>query len=238
MARSSLPAFLLPGAPPSFPDPRLCSADGLVAVGGDLLPERLIAAYEAGIFPCYGSDSVPLWWSPDPRAVFTPSSFHASRRLLRRLRRGEFEFTFERAFRDVMIECDRGRRGTWILPEIIDAYVQLHERGRAHSVEVWSKAGDLVGGFYGVRCGAVFAAESMFHRATDSSKAALAVGTAALFRAGFEVIDVQYPTEHLTSLGVEVWPRARYLERLAELRERNVDLSQVAAFLRGNPATP
>lgn len=214
--------FILPGGPLEFPDPRMYDAHGLVAVGGDLSPERLLLAYDSGIFPWYDDDAPPLWWSPDPRAVI--AGVHVSRSLARRMRRGGYEVTHNRAFRQVMEMCaDRPEQGTWILPEMIDAYSELHRLGHAHSVEVWA-SGELVGGIYGVQRGALFAAESMFHRQTDASKIALVSMVKSYFRAGVDLFEVQFLTPHLEAMGAAEISRHEYLGALAGVRRRPVQL--------------
>ena len=214
------PQFLIPGAPLGFPDPNLSDDEGVLAIGGDLAPARLLYAYEHGIFPWYDEGLPPMWWSPNPRTILDPEHLHVSRSMQRVLRSGRFQVTTDRAFRQVMVECGREREsGTWILPEMVDAYVELHTLGHAHSVEVWRDA-QLVGGLYGVRSGALFAAESMFHRATDASKVALVSAVSSLFSAGFTLFDVQFLTPHLESLGAYEIPRVRYLELCAEAAKR------------------
>lgn len=209
------PMFLMPGAPLGFPDPRFSDDEGLLAIGGDLSPERLLFAYEHGIFPWYDEGLPPMWWSPNPRAVMDPEHLHVSRSLKRVLRSGRFQVSFDRVFRAVMLECGRDRdEGTWILPEMVDAYCRLHELGHAQSVEVW-RNGQLVGGLYGVRRGALFAAESMFHRERDASKVALVTAVEQLFAAGVTLFDVQFLTSHLESLGAYELPRERYLQLCA-----------------------
>jgi leucyl/phenylalanyl-tRNA---protein transferase len=160
-----------------FPPVDQATPEGLLAVGGDLRPERLIEAYRHGIFPWSNEDQPILWWSPDPRAVLFPSRLHVPRSLEKTLRRGTFTFTLDTCFRDVMIGCAGPRvqypeGGTWITPAMIEAYTELHQLGYAHSIETWQD-GRLVGGLYGVALGAAFFAESMFMRVPDASKAAL-----------------------------------------------------------------
>lgn len=219
------PPILLDRVPKgTWPNPDRLPSDGLGAVGGSLDPETLLSAYEHGFFPCYGEDSPRLWWNPDPRAVFAPADFHASRRLLRRVRRREYEVSWNRSFVEVMRGCDLDRSdGSWILEEIIEAYRRLHALGRAHSLEI-TRQGRLIGGVYGVQVGGLFAAESMFHLETDASKLALGHLLASLFAAGIELVDVQYRSAHLRSLGASLLPRSRYLEELARLRRKDVDL--------------
>jgi leucyl/phenylalanyl-tRNA--protein transferase len=225
--------FLGPGSPLSFPDPQDSDDEGLLAVGGDLSPARLLFAYESGIFPWYSAGVPPLWWSPNPRALMTRERLHVSRSLRRTLRSGDFEVSFDRAFAEVMSACASNREGgTWILPEMMQAYTKLHELGHAHSFEVW-QAGKLAGGLYGVRRGALFAAESMFHTVTNASKVALAVSLDTLFRAGMRVFDVQFVTEHLASLGAYEVSRSDYLSQVAEATRVTVEPMHVVAALDG-----
>jgi leucyl/phenylalanyl-tRNA---protein transferase len=225
--------FLGPGSPLSFPDPNDSDDEGLLAVGGDLSPARLLFAYESGVFPWYSAGVPPLWWSPNPRALMDREHLHVSRSLRRTLRSGRFEVTFDRAFSEVISACASNREGgTWILPEMMLAYNQLHQLGHAHSFEVWH-AGKLVGGLYGVRRGGLFAAESMFHVVTDASKVALAVSIDTLFRAGIRVFDVQFVTEHLASLGAYSIEREDYLGRLAAVTALQVPPSTISAELTG-----
>lgn len=220
----ALPLVLPPGGALLFPDPRRADDEGLLAIGGDLSAERLLFAYDQGIFPWYDAGMPPLWWSPDPRTVLEADETHISRSLRRRLRHRDFTLTWNCAFADVMRACaDERPRGTWILPELVVAYVELHRRGYAHSLEVWMD-GELAGGLYGVQRGAFFAAESMFHRKTDASKIALVVAVKSLFAMGIELFDVQFMTPHLASLGARSLRRAEYLDRLAEASRKSVDL--------------
>ncbi len=210
------------GREPAFPDPREAESDGLLAVGGDLRPERLLAAYARGIFPWYERAPV-LWFSPDPRMLLVPGELHVARRLRRRLRQGAFELRLDTAFADVIRACAsvkrRGARGTWITPEMLEAYSALHELGYAHSCEAWL-GDELVGGVYGVSLGAAFFAESMFHLRDDASKAALTALVWQLEAWSFTLFDAQLPTPHLASLGLRPWPRERYLAALARALER------------------
>lgn len=218
------PVFLRVDDPAEFPDPDLFDRDGLVAIGGDLGKKRLLQAYRHGIFPWYAEGYVPMWWSPDPRALLTPERLHVPRRLWRVLRRGDFELTWNRCFARVMAECGKRRsEGTWVIPEMVVAYTRLHELGHAHSLEVWQD-GELVAGTYGVQVGALFAAESKFHRRTDMSKVALVALVGSLFAAGIELLDVQFTTPHLLTLGAFEVPRREYLAQLRVARERRVSL--------------
>jgi leucyl/phenylalanyl-tRNA---protein transferase len=222
MAPRVRPVLLPARSAPVFPDPETADAEGLLAVGGDLSPERLLAAYEHGIFPWYADGLPPMWWSPDPRAVLDADSLHVSRSLERELRRERFRLSVNEAFERVMLECGRERDGgTWILPEMVRAYVRLHELGHAGSFEVWDGE-QLVGGLYGVKHGALFAAESMFHRATNASKIALVAAVRTLFAAGIELFDVQFLTPHLASLGTYEITRSEYLARLRSARTQNI----------------
>ncbi|MBX3462208.1 MAG: leucyl/phenylalanyl-tRNA--protein transferase [Planctomycetes bacterium] len=231
------PVFLRAEDPPRFPDPNLYDRDGLVAIGGDLGSARLLAAYRSGVFPWYGEGYVPMWWSPDPRALLSPAALHVGRSLRRVLARGGFELTWNRCFSRVMTECGRRRpEGTWVIPEMIAAYTRLHERGHAHSLEVWQD-GELVGGTYGVQVGALFAAESKFHRRPDMSKVALVALVGSVFAAGIELFDVQFTTPHLLGLGAFEVPRAQYLARLASARERLVDLRRLVPRIVLPPAS-
>jgi leucyl/phenylalanyl-tRNA--protein transferase len=199
----------------AFPPPAEAEPSGLLAVGGDLSSERLLLAYACGIFPWYEKPPI-LWFSPDPRMVLEPSRLHVARRLRRRLRQGHFALTLDAEFARVIRLCGDLRRadGTWITPEMTDAYVRLHEEGWAHSCEAW-QGGELVGGVYGVSLGAAFFAESMFHTATDASKAALTGLVWQLAAWDFTLVDCQLPTAHLATLGAQPQPRAQYLAALA-----------------------
>ena len=222
--------FLRPDTDPYFPDPQHAE-DGLVAVGGDLSSERLLHAYDVGVFPWFSEREIPLWWAPDPRAVLEPDKLHVSRRLARRIAHGGFELTWNRAFRDVIRECGRLRSdGTWIHQAMVDAYVELHELGHAHSLEVWVD-GSLAAGLYGVQRGGLFAAESKFHRVRDMSKVALVACSRTLARAGVELFDVQFKTAHLERLGVQEWPRARYLRELERVRGLPIGLRDIVPSL-------
>jgi leucyl/phenylalanyl-tRNA---protein transferase len=223
--------FLGPGSPLSFPDPNESDDEGLLAVGGDLSPARLLFAYDSGVFPWYSQGVPPLWWCPNPRALMTRERLHVSRSLRRTLRHGRFQVSFDRAFSDVIAACAANREGgTWILPEMILAYTQLHQLGHAHSFEVWHE-GQLAGGLYGVRRGGLFAAESMFHLVSNASKVALAVCIDTLFRAGIGLFDVQFVTEHLASLGAYEVSRPEYLARVSRLTQQDVPASRITAAL-------
>jgi leucyl/phenylalanyl-tRNA--protein transferase len=202
-----------------FPPVDSASPEGLLAVGGDLRPERLLEAYRHGIFPWYSDDQPILWWSPDPRTVLFPDKLHVSRSLKRSLRPGLFNVTFDRCFRDVMKHCAGPRPqypdgGTWITVEMLEAYTTLHELGYAHSVETWQE-GQLVGGLYGVALGGAFFAESMFTKVDDASKVALISLVRQLQAWGFRLIDCQQSSPHVMAFGAEDIPRCDFLEHLA-----------------------
>ena len=201
-----------------FPPASRASPEGLVAVGGRLSTERLLDAYRHGIFPWPAHSYEPmLWWSPDPRAMLPLDGVYVSRRLERRLRSGEFSIRRNTAFAEVIAACSVGpgrEGGTWLTPEMIAAYTELHRLGHAHSVETWQN-GELVGGVYGIAIGGLFAAESMFHRVRDASKAALVRLVEHLRERDYRLLDVQQWTPHTGSLGVVEISRQEYLARLA-----------------------
>jgi leucyl/phenylalanyl-tRNA--protein transferase len=196
--------------------PELADEMGLVAVGGDLHPRRLLDAYRHGIFPWYSEGDPVCWWSPDPRAIFELDGLHISRRLRRTIRSGRFTATVNRDFAGVIRGCaDRSSEQTWITADMIRAYETLHRLGYAHSVEVWCD-GILAGGLYGVAVGGLFAGESMFTRRRDASKVALAFLIDRLRTRGFQLFDIQFLTDHTARLGAIEIPRASYLSRLRE----------------------
>jgi len=205
-----------------FPDPARAHPRGLVALGGGLETERLVAAYRRGIFPWYGENDPPMWWSPDPRTVFLPETFHLSRSLLRQLRKNPVAIRIDTAFDQVVAACATaprpGQDGTWIVPEIRSAYLRLHEAGVAHSFEVWQCVPEerLVGGVYGVATGAIFCGESMFSGETGGSKTALAALMHFALASGIRLVDCQFLTGHLASLGAFEISRAKYLRCLEE----------------------
>ena len=207
-------------APEWFPplEQALEEPSGLLAAGGDLSPERLLAAYRRGIFPWYSPGQPVLWWSPDPRAVLFPEEFHCTRSLAKTLRNGGFIAAIDRDFGAVIDGCAAPRAaspGTWITSEMRAAYLKLHRLGYAHSVETW-RGDALVGGLYGVHLGGVFFGESMFSRERDASKVALAHLVAACEHNGLAVIDCQLPSRHLSSLGARTIPRSQFQALLRE----------------------
>lgn len=205
-----------------FPDVQLAleEPDGLLAIGGDLNPQRLIAAYRQGIFPWYNEGQPILWWAPNPRTVLFPEKIKISRSLRKTLRNRAFTVSFDQAFDDVIEACSGPRPGdnnpgTWITQEMKQAYRQLHKQGYAHSVECWHE-NQLVGGLYGVAIGRVFFGESMFTRRSDASKVAFVTLAQQLARWGFGVIDCQIHSQHLESLGAENIPRTEFSTLLDE----------------------
>ncbi|MEG2173657.1 MAG: leucyl/phenylalanyl-tRNA--protein transferase [Desulfovibrionaceae bacterium] len=203
-----------------FPPFECAEEGGLVAAGGDLSPQRLLAAYTRGIFPWYGPNLPLLWWSPDPRCVVWVQDFHAPRRLLRRRRRGDFFFTVNEAFTEVMRCCAsvprQGQAGTWIVPEMIEAYSLLHRMGYAHSVEAWQGT-RLVAGLYGVALGRVFFGESMFTLCPDASKLALLELVDRLRAMHVCLLDCQQYTAHMARFGAVEIPRKDFVAQLAHL---------------------
>ena len=208
-------------APALFPDPRtaLIDPNGLLAFGGDLSPQRLLAAYARGIFPWYNEGEPILWWSPDPRCVFRTETLRPNRSLRRALADATWDVTLNRAFRAVMEACAApraGQAGTWISPAMTDAYCTLHALGHAHSVEVWD--GDrLVGGIYGVATGHLFCGESMFSACSGGSKIALCALAKLLREWDFPLLDAQVSNPHLLSLGAVEIPRQTFLRDVAAL---------------------
>lgn len=210
-----MPVFRL-AEEPVFPPVAWSETNGLLAVGGDLSPGRLLAAYAQGIFPWFGEDDPILWWSPDPRLVLFPNKLHVSRSMRQTLKQGNFQVTYDRCFREVITVCRAARKeegGTWITEAMLDAYCRLHGQGLAHSVEAWHN-GSLAGGLYGVSLGACFFGESMFTRVSNASKVAFITLTRALQARGFTLIDCQTDSQHLRSLGAELIPRATFLKTM------------------------
>ena len=217
-----MPVYQLPEEP-YFPDPNLAREDGLLAIDGDLSPQRLIQAYATGIFPWYSEGEPILWWSPDPRMVLFPKDFKRSKSLRSTINKSLFSVTFDTAFEEVMKQCAVVRRneddGTWITSEMIDAYVKLHQQGIAHSVETWQDD-RLAGGLYGISLGGTFFGESMFHTVTDASKVALWHLVDKLLSWDFDMIDVQQETAHLHSLGAQPIERKKFLHLLHKSIEK------------------
>lgn len=202
----------------TFPplDRALRDPNGLLAAGGDLSSERLIAAYRHGCFPWYEQGQPVLWWSPDPRMVLLPEALHVSRSLRKVIREERFKVTLDKNFPAVIRACAAPRayaQGTWITPAVEQAYVDLHARGIAHSVEAW-QGDELVGGLYGIAMGRLFFGESMFSRVTEASKVAFVTLVEHLQQAGFVLIDCQMHTRHLESLGAREISRSAFAQYL------------------------
>jgi leucyl/phenylalanyl-tRNA--protein transferase len=214
-----VPIFRLGRQKELFPPPHLAEPGGLLAVGGDLHPERLLAAYSQGIFPWYSEGQPILWHSPDPRFCLVPEALHVPRSLRKELKRGRFEVRYDTAFADVIAACAAterpGQSGTWITPDMQQAYVRLHQLGFAHSAEAW-EGEQLVGGLYGVSLGSAFFGESMFAHAPEASKVAFVTLCERLAGWGFSLIDCQQETAHLARFGATGWPRERFLAALEE----------------------
>jgi len=202
-----------------FPPSHLAASSGILAVGGDLSPERILEAYRQGIFPWYADQEPIIWWSPDPRFVLFPSEIRVSRSMRQILRQGRFTITFDQDFQAVITACQKprpGQAGTWITREMKEAYIALHEQGYAHSVEAWQE-GVLVGGLYGVSLGRCFFGESMFSRVSNASKAAFITLAAELSLRSFGLIDCQVRSSHLASLGARDIPRKEFTSLLQTL---------------------
>jgi leucyl/phenylalanyl-tRNA---protein transferase len=214
-----VPIYRLNDDPESFPDPEDAHPSGLLAVGGDLSTRRLLAAYRLGIFPWYDEDQPLLWHSPNPRFALEPLALHVPKSLEKVLRRHTFEFRLDTAFEEVIAACAQverpGQSGTWITPEMQDAYCELHAAGYAHSAESW-RAGELVGGLYGVSLGSAFFGESMFALEPETSKAAFAVLVRQLQAWRFTLIDCQQQTSHMARFGATPWPRRTFLTTLKQ----------------------
>lgn len=219
-----MPVFLLSDKI-SFPSPHYARKDGLLAIGGDLSQERLLLAYQKGIFPWYSNDEPVLWWSPDPRLVLYPDEMIVSKSLKKTIRKNHFQITVDRAFFRVIKACAEIRlekkQPTWIVPEMIHAYCRLHESGVAHSVEAWHHR-KLVGGLYGLALGKCFSGESMFTRVTDASKTAFVYLVFFLKMMHFQIIDCQVKTSHLMKFGAREIPRRIFLQQL----EKAMDVEQ------------
>lgn len=208
-----------------FPDPELAETSGLLAIGGDLHPRRVMRGYRRGIFPWYAEDQPILWWSPDPRSVLIPSRLNIQRSLKKRLRQAPYTIRLDTAFSEVIHACGAISRpdqdGSWITADMEDAYIRLHELGYAHSAEAWMD-GELVGGLYGVILGGVFFGESMFSRASDASKIAFVHLVRQLEHWGVELIDCQLQTDHLDRFGAEPMARCTFIETIDRLADKQV----------------
>jgi leucyl/phenylalanyl-tRNA---protein transferase len=219
-----MPVFLLSDKV-YFPSPHFARKDGLLAIGGDLSQERLISAYQKGIFPWYSNEEPILWWSPDPRLVLYPDELIVSKSLKKTIRKNHFQITIDKAFFRVIKACAeirlKKRQPTWIVPEMIHAYCRLHKSGFAHSVEAWHH-GKLAGGLYGLAFGKCFSGESMFTQVTDASKTAFVYLVSFLKMMDFQIIDCQVKTSHLMNFGAREISRKIFLQQL----EKAMDVSQ------------
>ena len=202
-----------------FPPIEEADSEGLLAMGGDLSVDRLLIAYKNGIFPWYDGE-IPLWWCPDPRFVLDPNELQVSKSMQLLIKKKSFQFTTNKAFREVIHHCKNVRRkdqdGTWITPEVEQAYIELHELGFAHSAEVWQDK-KLVGGLYGIKMGKVFFGESMFSLVSNASKYAFISYVEQLKAEGIEIIDCQIYTAHLESLGAKMIDRTAFIKIISEL---------------------
>ena len=218
---------LLDPVDPDFPDPNraIQEPDGLLAAGGNLSPTTVLTAYRQGIFPWFENDDPILWWSPSTRCVLYPAKFHRSRSLLKTLRQQNYRVTSNRAFTEVIAACSDPRDsdwGTWITPEMIETYTELHSLGHAHSVEIWRDE-LLVGGLYGLAIGNLFCGESMFSRSANASKIAIAHLCRWALDSGLQLIDCQLVNPHLLTLGAEPVERKEFLSLLHSGRDTAID---------------
>ncbi len=225
-----MPIFWLSENNTDFPNPELAEKEGVLAVGGDLSTERLLAAYRQGIFPWFGPGEPILWWSPDPRAVLFPEELKVAKSMRPYFNQGKFGLTFDQQFETVMRMCGKVRRHTWITREMLQAYARLHELGYAHSVEVWQD-GQLVGGLYGLALGRVFFGESMFTKVSNASKFGFISLVRRLQARGFRLIDCQQETRHLSSLGARPVPRKTFLAYLRENQLEETPTGKWSAWL-------
>jgi leucyl/phenylalanyl-tRNA--protein transferase len=217
----------------SFPDPRHAAKEGLLAYGGDLHPDRILKAYRSGIFPWYNPGDPILWWSPDPRLLLYPGALKVRRSFRRVLRNRDYAVRFDHDFPAVIAACASvprpGQKGTWLTPEMREAYTELHRRGFAHSVEVYME-GELAGGLYGIALGGAFFGESMFSVRPDGSKIALKALSDVLRKKGYDFIDCQVVTDHLAGLGATPVPRERFLDELERALLKPGDLGSWSNF--------
>ncbi len=224
-----MPIYWLSEDSVHFPPPELASEEGILAIGGDLSPERLLEAYSQGIFPWFNDDDPILWWTPDPRFVLFPENLKISKSMRPLFNQKKMQVTFDQEFRTVITNCQEmyrpGQGGTWITEDMLEAYCSLHELGFAHSVEVWQKE-ELVGGLYGIALGKIFFGESMFAKVSNASKFGFITLVRKLQEWDFNLIDCQQETAHLASLGAEAIPRADFM--------RLLDANPLGETLRGS----
>lgn len=207
-----------------FPPVHIASREGIVAVGGDLSVERLLLAYRSGIFPWFSEGEPIIWWSPEPRFVLYPACVKVSKSMKQLFKKRAFSVTLDKAFEKVITNCQKikreGQYGTWITPEMKNAYIELHQLGYAHSVEVWQE-NKLVGGLYGIGLGSIFFGESMFSKVSNASKYGFITLCKILEKNNFELIDCQVHTEHLESLGAEFIPRQQFVQIVGEKAQKD-----------------
>ncbi|OQY02497.1 MAG: leucyl/phenylalanyl-tRNA--protein transferase [Desulfobacteraceae bacterium 4572_130] len=208
-----------------FPPAYLARFDGLLCVGGDLSPARLLLAYKNGIFPWFSNNEPILWWCPDPRLVLYPENFKISKSLKKKIRKNYFKITMDKAFQDIIYACAQTRvkknQDTWITNNMIKAYIKLYKKGYAHSVEIWEHK-ELIGGLYGISLGGCFFGESMFSKVSDASKIAIAALNTHIKKLKFDFIDCQIPTNHMLSLGAVKVPRNIFLDQIKlSLKKKN-----------------
>ncbi|MEM0994312.1 MAG: leucyl/phenylalanyl-tRNA--protein transferase [Bacteroidota bacterium] len=213
-----MPVFWLPDNSIAFPNPALANEDGILAIGGDLSPRRLLKAYELGIFPWFNPDDPIIWWSPDPRFVLFPNELKIAKSMRPYFNNNRFQLTADQQFETVMRQCQQAKRkgqggGTWITEEMIKGYVKLHQQGYAHSVEVW-QGEELVGGLYGINLGKCFFGESMFTKVSNASKFGFISLVKKLIAREYVLVDCQQPTRHLKSLGARAIQRNEFLDIL------------------------
>lgn len=230
-----MPVFWLDDQSLEFPAPELATPEGILAVGGDLSPERLLEAYAGGIFPWFNEGDPILWWSPDPRFVLFPQELVIAKSMRPYFNQKKFKVSFDQDFEQVMRGCQQSNRNgqsgdTWITEDMIQAYVQVHKLGFAHSVEVWQED-ELVGGLYGISLGRIFFGESMFARVSNASKFGFITLVQKLGEMGFVLIDCQQQTQHLGSLGARPINRKVFLKYLAENKKMETLTGSWAKFL-------
>lgn len=219
--------FQLPADDMLFPDPRLAEEDGLLAIGGDLRAERLITAYQSGIFPWFSEESPILWYAPAERFVLFPQDLRISKSMRQVIAKKSFSWTINQAFEKVILHCSgiarKDQDGTWITRDMIDAYTQLHQLGYAHSIEVWNASGQLAGGLYGVKVGRIFCGESMFSLESNASKYAF---IQLAQHPDIQLIDCQIHSDHLYSMGADFIPAEAFYVQLAQQEMKSNDFKR------------
>lgn len=220
-----------------FPPVEYADEHGILAIGGDLSPERLLLAYRSGIFPWFNEDDPIIWWSPDPRFVMFPQHLKVSKSMKQVIKKNLFQITFDQDFKGVITACQtvkrQGQSGTWITGEMLEAYDTLHQLGFAHSVEAW-REGNLVGGLYGVSLGKAFFGESMFAKESNASKVAYIILVQKLQNLNFQIVDCQVYTEHLESLGAENLPRADFIQQVEQALKEETLIGNWGELFRVN----